>query len=153
VDNLKAMIAKKKPLVIALIATVASVGITAGVVFAQDNENAATPEVQQAALMDRACQIYEDNTGVAIDSAALGDAFNQAQEDMQAEAMDNQLQSLVEQGKITQEQADQYKEWWEARPDTLLSGGSLFGGGSGGQFGPGPGGPGGQCPPGDTSGN
>jgi LPS O-antigen subunit length determinant protein (WzzB/FepE family) len=33
------------------------------------------------------------------------------------EALDNYLQKLVDEGKITQEEADQYKAWWESRPD------------------------------------
>ncbi|MFC2044440.1 hypothetical protein ACFLT8_04550 [Chloroflexota bacterium] len=36
---------------------------------------------------------------------------------MQEEALDNYLSNLVEQGKITRGQADQYKTWLQARPD------------------------------------
>jgi hypothetical protein len=36
---------------------------------------------------------------------------------MQDEALDRYLQNLVAQGRITQEQADQYKAWLQARPD------------------------------------
>lgn len=36
---------------------------------------------------------------------------------MRDEALDNRLKCLVEKGKITQEQADQYKQWWQSRPD------------------------------------
>lgn len=77
-----------------------------------------------------------------------------------AEAMQNRLDKLVEEGIITQEEADQLKEWWESRPDTALSGRPFFGGGPcgrgfGGHFGPRMGGfgfPGGQCLPGDATG-
>jgi hypothetical protein len=33
------------------------------------------------------------------------------------EALDNYLQKLVDDGKITQEEANQFKTWWESRPD------------------------------------
>jgi len=129
---------KKKPLVISLIAIAAAVGITTGVVFAQD-EAETQPEAQHEALLERVCGIYEDNTGVAIEPEALKDAFVAAQGEMMAEAMESYLDKLVEEGRITQEEADQLKEWWEARPDTPLSRGPMFRGG--------PGGPGGPCGP------
>jgi hypothetical protein len=138
---------KKKPLIITLVAIAATVGITTGLVFAQDEGDATQPEAQHEALLDRVCEIYEDNTGVAIDPQALQDAFTQAQDEIMAEAMQNRLDALVEKGIITQDQADQYKAWWEARPDTVLPGRPFFGGGPsgpgfGGRFGPRLGGPG-----------
>jgi len=36
---------------------------------------------------------------------------------MRDEALDNYLKNLVDEGKITQEQADQYKSWWQSKPD------------------------------------
>lgn len=33
------------------------------------------------------------------------------------EAMDNYLQRLIDEGKITQDEANQFKTWWEAKPD------------------------------------
>ena len=66
------------------------------------------------------CAIYEDKTGVAINPQELENAFAQACSEMRAEALQNRLQSLVEQGKITQDEADQYTEWWQSRPDVPL---------------------------------
>jgi hypothetical protein len=143
---------KKKSLVISLIAVAVAVGVTTGVVFAQDEEEN-QPEAQHEALLEKVCDIYEENTGVAIDPEALKDAFIAAQDEMMVEAMENHLDKLVEEGIITQEEADQLKEWWEARPDTPLSRGPMCPmfrggpGGPGGRFGPRPGGfglPGGQ---------
>ena len=122
---------KKKPLVITLIAIAAAVGITTGVVFAQDEEET-QPGARHEALLERVCDIYEDNTGVAIEPEALKDAFVAAQGEMMAEAMESYLDKLVEEGVITQEEADQLKEWWEARPDTPLSRGPMFRGAPGG---------------------
>jgi hypothetical protein len=147
---------KKKPLIISLIAIAAAVGITTGVVFAQD-ETDTQPEAQHGALLEKVCEIYEDNTGDAIDPEALKDAFIAAQGEMMAEAVESYLDKLVEEGVITQEEAEQIKEWWETRPDTPLSQGSMFrfrggAGGPVGRFGPQLGGfgfPGGQGLPDD----
>jgi hypothetical protein len=54
---------------------------------------------------------------LGIDQQKLEEAFAQAQKEMRDEALDNQLKGLVEKGNITQEQADQYKQWWQSRPD------------------------------------
>lgn len=111
----------KKFIVIAL-AAVLLVGSTVGVVLAADNadEDTSPPEAQQAALLDRVCEIYEENTGVAIDPQELKDAFAQARSEMWDKALHSRLQKLVKQGKITQEQADQYEEWWQSRPDVPI---------------------------------
>ncbi len=108
----------KKFLMVVLLAAVLLVGSTAGVVLAQTgNGDDGQPEARDAALLDKVCEIYEQNTGVAIDSEALKDAFAQAQDEMRAEAMQNRLQNLVDQGTITQDEADEYLEWWESKPD------------------------------------
>ncbi len=142
---------KKKPLIITLIAIATTVGITTGLVFAQDeSEDATQPVARHEALLERVCEIYEDNTGVVIEPEALEDAFAQAQDEMMAEAMQNRLDALVEEGIITQEEADQLKEWWEAKPEISLPGHPMARGGPGGRFGPGSGGLGftqGQCIP------
>lgn len=106
----------KKFIVIAL-AAVLLVGSAAGVVLAADNGDDSQPGALFGDLWDKVCAIYEDNTGDDIDPEALKDAFAQARIEMRDEVLQNRLQNLVEQGKITQDEADQYKEWWQARPD------------------------------------
>jgi len=41
--------------------------------------------------LDRVCDIYKDNTGIAIDQELLGDAFAQAQSAMLTEALQKTL--------------------------------------------------------------
>jgi hypothetical protein len=106
----------KKFIILTVLGTMVLVGSITGVVLAQNGDDS-QPGVGPEALLERACTIYEDNTGVAIDPEALKDALAQAQSEMRAEALQNRLQSLVEQGKLTQEQADQYLEWWQEKPD------------------------------------
>jgi len=139
----------KKFILVAVLAAVVLVGSIGGVVLAQaNNGDDSQPKAQYEALLDKVCAIYEQNTGVAIDSQELQKAFTQAQSQMRDEALDNYLKNLVGQGKITQEQADQYLKWWQSRPDVPIAPGlggrgmhHGFGGASGGfggWFGPPP---------------
>jgi len=108
----------KKFLLVTVVATVVLLGSIGGVALAQTGTGGdSQPKAQYEALLGKVCKIYQDKTGVAIDQAALQDAFTQAQQEMRDEALDSYLKNLVAQGKITQEQADQYKAWLKARPD------------------------------------
>jgi uncharacterized membrane protein len=100
-------------------------GIVGGVVVAGSDSSSNTEDQSQTsdryqALLDRACAIYEEKTGVAIDSQQLKDALEQAQSEIQDEALESRLQNLVDEGKITQEEADQYLKWWQSRPNIGL---------------------------------
>lgn len=97
-------------------------GIAGGVVIAASDNSGTTEDQSQTAdpyqaLLDRACAIYEENTGTAIGSEQLRDALDQARKEMCNEALESRLQNLVDKGKITQEQADEYLQWWKSRPD------------------------------------
>jgi len=134
----------KKVMVIAL-AAILLVGSSVGVVLADDNgdEAGSPPEARHWALLDRVCGIYGENTGTTIDQQALQDAFAQARSEIQAEAMQNRLANLVDKGRITQDEADQYLEWWQSRPDVSVGFGFRGRGGFCGMGGPlGWGGPG-----------
>lgn len=97
-------------------------GIAGGVMVAADDNSGTIDQQSQLAdryqeLLDRACAIYQENTGVAIDSEQLKAALQQAQGELQAQVLESRLQDLVESGKMTQQEADQYLEWWQSRPD------------------------------------
>ena len=68
---------------------------------------------QSKTLLERVATI------LGIDQQKLQDAVTQAQGQMRDEALDSYLKNLVDQGTITQQQADQYGTWWKARPDAL----------------------------------
>ena len=108
---------KKKLIAIAVLAAVMLAATISGVVLATDNSDDSEPEAKYETLLNRVCEIYQEKTGVAIDQVALKDAFTQTQSEMQTSALENYLQSLVEQDKITQEQPDDYLKWWQVRPD------------------------------------
>ena len=127
---------KKFFLIMALV-IVALVGGTTGAVMAATGDGAEIQaetegETQREALLDRICEIYEENTGVAIDPDQLQGAFNQARDEMREQALENRLQALVDEGKITQDEADQLLEWWQSKPDVELQG--LMGGHFGGRM-------------------
>jgi hypothetical protein len=116
---------KHKWFVPAVVVSVLLVGGIVGGVVAASDTSSNTGEQSQGAdryqtLLDKACAIYEEKTGVAIDSEQLKDALDDAREEMQCEALESWLQDLVDNGKITQEEADQYLEWWQSRPDVQL---------------------------------
>ena len=115
---------------------VADSAITRGVVTAvgvssSDREDQSQTSDRYQALLDRACAIYQDNTGAAIDSEQLRDALDQARSELQEEALEVRLQNLVEDGKLTQEEADNYLEWWQSRPDIAVPLPGLGGAGPG----------------------
>ena len=64
------------------------------------------------ALMTRVAEIVED-----IDQQELEDAFNQAQSELREQALDSRLENLVDEGILTQKQADEFKAWIKAKPD------------------------------------
>jgi hypothetical protein len=107
----------RKIILIALLTIVVLAGSIGGVVMAADNGDDSQPQARSGALLGKVCEIYEENTGVAIDAQELQNAFTQAQSEIMAEARNQFRQRLVEEGKITQEQLDDYDAWLEAKPD------------------------------------
>ncbi|MCD6599662.1 MAG: hypothetical protein J7L19_03725 [Dehalococcoidia bacterium] len=109
---------KKKLIIAAVLAIVVLIGVAGGSVLAQNGNGSEIQfQSQRAALLDRVCEIYEENTGTTIDQEELRDAFAQATSEMQNEAIQNRLQRMVQEGRMTQGEADQCLEWWQARPD------------------------------------
>lgn len=125
----------RKFIIAAVLAAVVLVGGIGGAVLAADDGDAGESETAIEAFLDRVCAIYQEKTGVAIDQEALKDAFDQAQSDMRTEALKTWLQSLVEEGKITQAQADEYSQWQQAKPDVPFGLGPHGRGGFGGHGG------------------
>jgi len=145
----------KKFIIIAILTVVVLAGILGGVAIANaddQNTNQTSTTNNFTTLLDKVATIYQQNTSVAIDSQELQKAFTQAQKEMRTEALDKYLNSLVDQGKITQDQAKQYKDWLNSKPDVQIGPGAKgglrgfgrFGGMFGGRFG-------GWCPPSATT--
>jgi len=114
------MFRSKKLIIGVVLAVVLLAGSIGGVALANGGDDDSLPEARCGVLLDKVCEIYKEKTGVTIDPEELKDAFAQAQSDMREEALDNYLNGLVSQDKITPEQADQYKTWLESKPDVPL---------------------------------
>ena len=107
------MLQSKKFIVTVLLVVVALAGSLGGVALAQADDDATG---QPDTFLERITAILVES-GVNITSEQLKDAFSQATTELQGEAMENRLKALVEAEMITQEEADQYREWMESKPD------------------------------------
>jgi hypothetical protein len=116
---------RRKIILIPLGIAVLLAGSIAGIAFAQDSTDSSGNT-----LFARVATI------LGIDQTKLEDAFAQVQKEMRNEALTDYLDKLVEEGKITQSEADQYGSWWDSKPDALDKLAPGFGG-RGGGFGPG----------------
>ena len=107
----------KKFILTALLTVVVLGAILGGFAVARaDDDNAALPGQNNANWLNKVAEIYEQKTGVAIDSGKLQEAFTEARGALADDARDRFLHNLVDEGKITQEQLDEYKAWLDARP-------------------------------------
>lgn len=99
---------RKKFIIIGLLATVLLAGSIGGVALAQtENGDDSQPKTLLARVAEK----------LGINQQELEDAFAEAQSEMRDEALDSRLQKLVDEGKITSDQAEQYKAWLQAEPD------------------------------------
>ena len=97
-----------------LVALLLTVGATATVMAEGEEETTPPPEVSEKGLLERVADILE------IDTEALIDAFEQARQEMCEDAFTSHINQAVEEGLITQEQADEILEWWLQRPDDAI---------------------------------
>ena len=79
---------RKKKFILPVLIVAVVAGSLGGVAFAQtENGDDGQPAARHEALLDRVCEVYEENTGVAIDSEALKDTLVQAGGEMRTEAL------------------------------------------------------------------
>ena len=88
----------------ALAITIASVSI----VFAQESDKVDSTTNK---LAIRVAEILD------LDVAEVDDAIKQARKELMSEAIEKKLNPLVDNGRLTQEQADEYLNWIQSRPD------------------------------------
>jgi len=106
---------KKMKVLISVLAAILllAIGGTAMVMAQEEPEEESTPpalEAEASGLLARVAGILE------IDEEDLVNAFEQARQEIQEEAFINRLNQAVEEGRITQQEADEIGEWWEQRP-------------------------------------
>ncbi len=112
---------RKRWFIVALMVGVLAVGVTGATVFAQSTETNGNGGVK--GLISRVADI------LGPDDQQVQDAFDQAQSEMRDEATRSKLDRLVEAGRLTQEQADEYYDWYQDMPEGIdgLFGGRGFG--------------------------
>ena len=106
----------KKKIIIGVVIAVLVIGCISGVVIAStDSETTTTTTTSTANPQDTLMEKVASKLNISVDT--LKTAFQEAQSELQQERLDAQLAKLVEEGKITQEQADAYKSWLSSKPD------------------------------------
>ena len=109
---------KKLRIIIPLsIAVVAVAIISFSIAFAQGNEGG---DSNAGKLATKVAEI------LGLDTAVVDRAIKQAREELRDEAVQNKLNALVENGKLTQEQADEYLNWVQSKPEGIPAIGKQF---------------------------
>ena len=102
-----------------IVAAVMLLGIMGGVAMAQETDDEDGDSTKQS-FAARVADI------LGLDETTVQDAMDEAREEMREEALQAKLDWLVENGHMTQEQADEYKTWIESKPEGLSP--KMFGG-------------------------
>jgi len=111
---------RSKKVIIIAVMIVLVLGATVGGVAAaqaQDEDVNLSQTANASSFLEKVAEIYQQNTGTAIDAEELQKAMTEAGQQLKDAALDNFLERLVEDGRITQEEADQFNAWLDARPD------------------------------------
>jgi hypothetical protein len=107
----------KKFIIIAILVVLVVGGSLGGIAIAQaDDQSSSANETAVSSFMSKVAEIYEQNTNVPINADELQKAFIEAGQAMKSQALDNYLQKLVDEKKISQEDADNFKAWLAERP-------------------------------------
>ena len=119
---------RKKHWFIGIVVLMAAViGLGSATVFAQESDG----EASGLGLIARVANI------LGLEEQQVQDAFDQAQQELRDERFEEmvgqRLDALVESGRITQEQADELREWYAERPDSFWLAGSSARGGKDGR--------------------
>ena len=114
---------RKRWIVVSVVLAALAIAITGGAIMAQDDNGGSK------SFAGRVAEI------LGLDEDTVADAMKQAKDEMRDEAVRAKLDALVEEGVMTQEQADAYLEWLESRPDVDFGGGFGRGGHKRGGFG------------------
>jgi len=101
-----------KVLVSVLVAVLLLVASGTAIAMAQEEEEPAPP-VESNGLLARVAGI------LGIPEEDLIDAFGQARQEMREGVFLDALDKAIEEGIITQEEADEIEEWWEQKPEAL----------------------------------
>ncbi len=102
---------RKLQIVIPIAIAVVTVSVfSLAVVFAQGNEEG---DSNASKLAIKVAEI------LGLNAAEVDDAIKQARRELRDETVQNNLNALVEEGQLTQEQADEYLDWIQSKPEGI----------------------------------
>jgi polyhydroxyalkanoate synthesis regulator phasin len=108
---------KLKIIIPAAIAVVAVAVMSFSVALAQENENG---DSNASKLAAKVAEI------LGLDTSEVDEAIKQARRELEDEAVQNNLNALVEKGGLTQAQADEYLDWIQSKPENIPAIGKQF---------------------------
>jgi polyhydroxyalkanoate synthesis regulator phasin len=112
--------------------------LVGGIALAADNGESGNADAHDV-LWAKVSELYLEKTGTSLDQEALQASLKEAMEEIRGNAgemrngnrqmrgngemtrelpsLEDRLQNMVDNGRITQEQADEYLQWWNSKPD------------------------------------
>lgn len=106
---------KRKWLMVPLATGILAAGLTGAMVLAHNEDGA--QESPKDKVVSKVAAI------LGLDTQVVQDALTQATQEMRSERQQQWLDDMVSAGRLTQDQADAYAEWYAARPEGLDLGG------------------------------
>ena len=107
---------RKKWLLAVVAVGILAAGLSVGAVFASGGLSAGDGDGDspKSTFISKVASILE------LDEETVTDAFEQARSELADERVEAMLDAKVEKGLITQEEADEYLEWFQDRPDDVF---------------------------------
>ena len=105
---------KIKALVAVMVSILVLTAGSAAMVMAQDEEPPPPPPEQEAEA-NPFLQKVAEILGISVEE--LNSVFQQARQELKQDAFQQFLNRAVEEGRLTQEEADEISVWWEQRPE------------------------------------
>ena len=105
---------RKRWIFVSLMVGALALVLTVGAVLAQSDDS--DSDSRMGKFAERVASI------LGLETSQVQDAMEQAKTELRQEGLQEKLDSLVESGEITQEQADEFKTWVEAKPDGAFMG-------------------------------
>jgi hypothetical protein len=107
--------------------TILGLGINTAIVAAsddtsdQDSTTTVVSESDETDTEESQFDIFVSKVAdkLGLDEETVATAMEEAREEMRMEALAERLQEAVDEGTITQEEADEILEWMQSRPDAL----------------------------------
>jgi len=113
---MKGLKKKRNWLLVLFTAAVLALGITGGVIWAQEGDtqnDAAQDDTAKKSMASRVAGI------LGLGEEEVQDAFKQAGREMRDEKFQTRMDRLVEQGKITEDEAVAAVDWYQSRPENI----------------------------------